>query len=260
MNLYPPALLVVALLFLAPSPLPAQDLGPQDLGQGYSCQDGVIFRKGKVVSLGKAKRALKKKISKLGKGKKKKAKKQILKQVRRNVVDCVKNSDDMDDSGGQSPVKNDVRGVFENRNVSFTGKYGAGPVYQILLGVSDDGTNVTLRFQIDGTPNSFTGTADFSYVLPGNQEIPVSTSVENEKLGNVTLTISPYGEKYQMRIENDSIPLESRTPDNKVNNYIFLFFDNDFSKTSIEYNGDFEGYGSDGKVKELGNNVTLFED
>lgn len=75
-------LLLVALLF------PVLALGATNLGSDYSCDNGKITRKGKVVKLAVARSAIDQQIAKLPKTKTGKAKSAVLKALKKALKDC----------------------------------------------------------------------------------------------------------------------------------------------------------------------------
>jgi hypothetical protein len=86
-----PAMKITSIPFLAVllafAPLVAL---AQDLGQGYTCSGTTILKKGKAVSLNKAKTAIQQKIDALGISKKNQNKKKALKAVKAALTKCTK--------------------------------------------------------------------------------------------------------------------------------------------------------------------------
>lgn len=78
-------LLIISALLLIPCISVAQEIG-----SGYSCSGTSIIKKGKVISLSKAKSELQAKINALGNNPKNKTKKDNLKAVKAAVINCSK--------------------------------------------------------------------------------------------------------------------------------------------------------------------------
>ena len=220
-------LLILALAFFVSGLInfPAQ---ADNLGEGYTCTDGKIYKKGKEVSLKKAKAAIQKKIDNLGGSKKNKSKRNALKAVKAAMTACPNSTG----GGGGTELSGDIGDISAGPldTGSFSGTYTLnGTSYTAVFRIDDRGFKIVYGLKLATNPYFLASEKEFffdsgSYIaLPATINAKVDTSAfENLQnvtaLGNVSSTVRKFTGKqrdeFQITIVTDSIPTSNRVDPN----------------------------------------------
>jgi len=216
-----------------------------DLGSGYSCDGGKILKKGKEVKLSKLVATIDTQLSNLGNSKKDKAKKTVLKALKKSLKDCSKNKPTPTPAPGGSSVSS----VYSSRNLGNSTRsgpisgFGDAPAFALLQLREETNGSFLISISIgENAPTSERYFSDFEpgpfVQIPGTASLPYTTSTPQ---GASTKTITVEATKVTFRWSN--IPAGSTNNGSNVTEVIVVLTlgeNNTFTGT-LQYVGGVSG-------------------
>lgn len=201
----------------------------KELGEGYSCTDGKVFKKNKEVSVKKAKTAIQNKITNLGGSKKNKAKRNALKAVKTAIGACPS-------SAGGGGNGTELTGNIDDISAgpldtgTFNGTYTLnGVTYGAQFRIDDRGFKIAYGLKLVANPYFLATQKEFFFDSGSYISIPaeIAASVDNSAfetlqnvtaLGNVSSTVRKFTGKqrdeFRITVVTDNIPAGNRVDPN----------------------------------------------